>query len=37
VRILTAASRRGIEMPCVQAEPNGHEHKVTLLMEVNQK
>jgi hypothetical protein len=35
--ILTAASRRGIDMPYVQAGPNGHEHKVTLLMEVNQK
>jgi hypothetical protein len=35
VRILTAATRRGIDMPCMQAEPNGHEHRVTLLMEVN--
>ena len=37
MRILTAASRRGIDTPYVQAEPCGHEHKVTLLMEVNQK
>jgi acetolactate synthase small subunit len=37
MRILTAASRRGIDTPYVQAEPNAHEHKVTLLMEVNQK
>jgi len=37
MRILTAASRRGIDTPYVQAEPRGHEHKVTLLMEVNQK
>lgn len=37
MRILTAASRRGIDTPYVQAEPSGHEHKVTLLMEVNQK
>jgi hypothetical protein len=37
MRILNAANRRGIDMPYVQAEPNGHEHKVTLLMEVNQK
>ena len=37
MRILTAASRRGIDTPYVQAEPSGYEHKVTLLMEVNQK
>jgi hypothetical protein len=37
LRIRTAASRRGIDTPCVQAEPNGQEHKVTLLREVNQK
>ena len=37
MRILTAASRRGIDMPYVQAQPNGHEHEVTVLMEVNQK
>ena len=37
MRILTAASRRAIDTPYVQAEPSGHEHKVTLLMEVNQK
>ena len=37
MRILNAASRRGIDTPYVQAEPSGHEHKVTLLMEVNQK
>jgi acetolactate synthase small subunit len=37
MRILTAASRRGIDTPYVQAEPSGHEHTVTLLMEVNQK
>ena len=37
MRILTAASRRGIDTPYVQAEPSGHEHKVTLLMQVNQK
>jgi acetolactate synthase small subunit len=37
MRILTATSRRGIDTPYVQAEPSGHEHKVTLLMEVNQK
>ncbi len=37
MRILTAACRRGIDTPYVQAEPSAHEHKVTLLMEVNQK
>jgi acetolactate synthase small subunit len=37
MRILTAASRRGIDTPYVQAEPSGHEHQVTLLMEANQK
>jgi len=37
MRILTAASRRGIDTPHVQAEPCGHEHKVTLGMEVNQQ
>src|ERR1700747_3569984 len=37
MRLLIAASCRGIDTPCVQAEPSGHEHKVTLLMEVNQK
>lgn len=37
MRILTAISRRAIEMPYVQAEPVEHGHKVTLLVEVNQK
>ncbi len=37
MRILTAASRRGIELPYVQAEPAEHSHKVTLLLEVNPK
>ena len=37
MRILTAASRRGIDMPYVQAEPWEHTHKVTLLLEVNPK
>ncbi|PYX90538.1 MAG: hypothetical protein DMG68_01445 [Acidobacteria bacterium] len=37
MRILTAASRRGIEMPFVQAEPAEHTHRVTLLLEVNPK
>jgi acetolactate synthase regulatory subunit len=37
MRILTAASRRGIELPYVQAEPAEHAHKVTLLLAVNSK
>jgi acetolactate synthase regulatory subunit len=37
MRILTAASRRGIDLPYVQAEPAEHTHKVTLLLEVNPK
>jgi acetolactate synthase small subunit len=37
MRILNAASRRGIDMPYVQAEPVEHTHKVTLLLDVNPK
>jgi len=37
MRVLTAATRRGIDLPYVQAEPTERDHKVTLLMEVNQK
>jgi acetolactate synthase regulatory subunit len=37
MRILSAASRRGIDLPYVQAEPSEHAHKVTLLMDVNVK
>jgi acetolactate synthase small subunit len=37
MRILTAASRRGIELPYVQAEPVGHAHEVTLMLKVNEK
>jgi len=37
MRILTAAARRGIDLPYVQAEPSEHAHKVTLLMNVNAK
>jgi len=37
MRILTAVSRRGIEMPYVQAEPVDQRHKVTLLLDVNPK
>jgi acetolactate synthase small subunit len=37
MRILNAASRRGIDMPYVQSEPAEHTHKVTLLLDVNPK
>lgn len=37
MRILGATSRRGIDLPCVQAEPAENSHWVTLLMDVNVK
>ncbi|HVI77063.1 MAG TPA: hypothetical protein VM715_02640 [Candidatus Acidoferrum sp.] len=37
MRILNAASRRGIDIPVVHAEPAEHDHQVTLTLEVNQK
>jgi acetolactate synthase small subunit len=37
MRILNAASRRGIDMPYVQANPAEHAHVVTLLLEVSPK
>ncbi len=37
MRILNAASRRALDLPLVQAEPAGHDHQVTLALEVNQK
>ncbi len=37
MRILNAASRRGIDMPYVQAEPLEHMHNLTLLLDVNPK
>jgi acetolactate synthase small subunit len=37
MRILNAASRRGLDIPYVQAEPIEHTHQVTLLLEVNPK
>jgi acetolactate synthase small subunit len=37
MRILNAASRRGLDIPYVQAEPVEHTHQVTLLLEVNPK
>lgn len=35
MRILNAVSRRGLDLPYVQAEPAGREHKVSLLLELN--
>ena len=37
MRILNAASRRGLDLPLVYAEPGDGEHRVTLALEVNQK
>jgi acetolactate synthase small subunit len=37
MRILNAASRRGIDMPYVQANPADRDHAVTLLLEVSPK
>jgi acetolactate synthase small subunit len=37
MRILNAISRRAIDMPYVQAEPHGYNHKVSLLLELNPK
>ncbi len=37
MRILTAVSRRGIDLPFIQAEPAEHTHQATLLLDVNPK
>jgi acetolactate synthase regulatory subunit len=37
MRILTAVSRRGIEIPYVHAGSAGHCHRAELLLEVNPK
>jgi acetolactate synthase small subunit len=37
MRILNAASRRGLDLPFVQAEPAEHDHQVTLILDVNPK
>jgi acetolactate synthase small subunit len=37
MRILNAASRRGLDIPYVQAEPTEHGHRLTLLLDVNAK
>jgi len=37
MRILNAASRRGLELPAVQAAAAERDHQVTLALDVNQK
>src|SRR5207302_10411450 len=37
MRILNAVSRRGLDLPYVQAEALEHAHNVTLLLDVNPK
>jgi len=37
MRILNAASRRGLDLPSVQAEPATHDHQVALVLDVNSK
>ncbi len=37
MRILNAASRRGLDIPTVHAEAGERDHQVTLVLDVNQK
>lgn len=37
MRILNAASRRGLDLPLVMAEAAERDHQVTLTLDVNQK
>jgi len=37
MRILNAASRRGLDLHCVNAEAAEHDHQATLVLDVNQK
>jgi acetolactate synthase regulatory subunit len=37
MRILNAASRRGLDLPAVQAEAAERDHQVTVVLEVNPK
>jgi acetolactate synthase small subunit len=37
MRILNAASRRGLDLHYVHAEAAEHDHQATLILEVNQK
>jgi len=37
MRILNAASRRGLDLPFVQAEQGENDHQVVLILDVNAK
>jgi len=37
MRILNAASRRGLDIPCVHADATEHDHLLTLTLDVNPK
>ena len=37
MRILTAVSRRGLDIPYVQAQADGHGQRASLLLDVNTK
>jgi acetolactate synthase small subunit len=37
MRILNAASRRGLDLPLVEAGPAEHDYQVRLALDVNQK
>ncbi len=37
MRILNAASRRGLDLPYVKAEQGERDHQVTLILDVNAK
>jgi acetolactate synthase small subunit len=37
MRILNAVSRRGLDLPWMQAGPAEHDHQITLGLEVNPK
>jgi acetolactate synthase small subunit len=37
MRILNAASKRGLDIPSVHADAADHGHQVTLVLDVNQK
>lgn len=37
MRILNAASRRGLDIPAVHAEAGEHDHHLMLTLDVNQK
>ena len=37
MRILNAASRRGLDLPYVKAEQGERDHQVTVILEVNAK